>query len=75
MAFDLFLPNDVYLIISQDSYEFKNKNGIAEALSDHMSVSRMSDFTDTSTLMAGLKKSRHETPIRPKKRQLEISNT
>lgn len=51
MAIDLYLPNDVFFVISQGNYEFKNKNGIADMLSDNMSVSRISDFTEISSIM------------------------
>ena len=32
-------------------HEFKNKNGIADMISDKISVSRVSDFTEISSIM------------------------
>ena len=51
VAIDLYLPGDIYFIISQGNYEFRNKNGIADMLSDSMSISRVSDFTEISSIM------------------------
>jgi hypothetical protein len=67
------LPGDVYFIISQGYYEFKNKNGIADMLSDQVSVSRISDFTEVSSIMLNSNLKDQNTSPR-KVRKLAINN-
>lgn len=72
MALDLGLPNDVFFIISQGSFEFKTKNGIVDMLSDQISYSKVSDFTDTSSIMRnvnvnGTEKKKRTLSIAPSK--------
>ena len=47
VAVDLKLPQDVFLLISPNGYEFANKNGIAEKVNDL--ISGPSIKTDTSS--------------------------
>jgi hypothetical protein len=70
---DLHLPGEIYFVISQGHYEFKNKNGIADMISDSMSISRVSDFTEISSIMLNPNLKEHNSSQK-KVRKLSIND-